>query len=274
MRPGRCGAALAAGVAVAVSAAATARVARADGAAAAKPPATRRALAGAELDVIADTETVLVRKYHLHERRVRAELAALYRRMRGARVRLWVDPGERAAIARRRADTARLLRRDLHELVTLRAELASVARSRARITAGLSAPASAPQAGSLARPVPGAIAARFGIYRDPESGARIDRRGIELSAAPGQTVRAVAPGRVRYAGPIRGLGDGVIVAHRGFLSVVGDLGRVAVTAGRSIGRGAALGQAGGDHIYLEVRLDNGNGGLPIDPEPLISAPGR
>jgi len=74
---------------------------------------------------------------------------------------------------------------------------------------------------------------------------------------------------VRYAGPIRGLDQGVILDHGGYLTVIGKLGELALPVGAPIAAGDRIGRAARHRVYLEVRVKLGPGGLPIDPEPLL-----
>jgi len=78
---------------------------------------------------------------------------------------------------------------------------------------------------------------------------------------------------VRYAGPIRGLDQGVIIDCGDFIAVIGKLGEVAAPVGAPIAAGDRLGRAARHRVYLEIRVKLGPGGLPIDPEPLLAGAG-
>lgn len=79
-------------------------------------------------------------------------------------------------------------------------------------------------------------------------------RGVELVAAPGVHVRAVAPGRVAYAASHPAYGVLVIVDHgEGYYSVYGGLGALAVSVGASVGSESALGTTGASPIFFQVR---------------------
>lgn len=96
--------------------------------------------------------------------------------------------------------------------------------------------------GDLPRPVPGMIIRRFGTDRVKGTRVTVTRRGIEISALRGWKARSPARGAVRYAGPVAGFHNVVIIDHgEGFLSVVGNLGRLEVQPGDRIGRGKPLG---------------------------------
>jgi septal ring factor EnvC (AmiA/AmiB activator) len=85
-------------------------------------------------------------------------------------------------------------------------------------------------------------------------------------------VQAVEAGTVRFAGTLRGLDQAVLIDHGSYTSVTGRLGRIRVTVGQSVDPGQALGEAAGDRVYLEIRLEVGPGGEPIDPAPLLARP--
>lgn len=100
--------------------------------------------------------------------------------------------------------------------------------------------------------------------------------GIDLRAAPGAPVRAVAPGVIvgvdrRGAGGLE-----VRVRHPGFTALYGHLGRLApafaegkraVTAGEELGVVGRSGLTFGPHLYFEMAID----GERVDPAPSIAA---
>lgn len=226
----------------------------------------------AQLAVIARTDEILADKYQARADELQRRVRAAYKLLRGGWAPLWVDPERRAAVVQRRALVKRALSRTGTELDLLRAEVTAAARARSYLEEARQAASTiaAPAPGSLLRPVtPGEVVAGFGVHRH-RSGARLTRRGVELASAAGAPVQAVAAGVVRYAGPVRGLGDAVIVAHDGFLSVLGRLDEVTAQRGARVLSGAALGRAAGERVYLELRLDVGGGGHPVDPAPLLA----
>src|SRR5437762_2893235 len=79
-----------------------------------------------------------------------------------------------------------------------RADVERLAIEQAR-AAALAAPPVA--AGSLDRPAPGPTVARFGVYEDEATHARLPRRGVEISSKAGAAVLAPAAGKVLFAGP-------------------------------------------------------------------------
>jgi murein DD-endopeptidase MepM/ murein hydrolase activator NlpD len=228
----------------------------------------------AQLAAIAESDELLAESYQERAIQLERRVRAAYKLMRGGWAPLWVEPERRAAVAQRRALVQRALSSTGRELALLRAEITAAARARtyleeAREAAAASVAAPAPALASLHRPVaPGTVVQRFGPYVHG-TGARVAQRGLELASAAGAPVHAVAPGVVRWAGPVRGLGQAVIVAHNGFLSVLGRLSDVTTQRGAHLARGDQLGRAGGERVHLEIRLDVGGGGHPVDPEPLL-----
>ena len=224
----------------------------------------------ARLAVVGKTADVLDDKYSARAQATRARVRSLYKVARAGFAPLWVDTDERGATLRRRAAARRILRRELRELALLHDEIAIASAARQRLEGErLQTDARRPPPASLARPVAGSIVAGFGRYRHRASRARLSRRGLELRARPGAAVVAVADGVVRYAGPVRGLATAVVIAHDGFLSVIGRLTDPAVAAGEGVARGQRLGAAAGRRVYVEVRLAVGDSGYPIDPQPLF-----
>lgn len=225
----------------------------------------------AQLDAIAQTDELLAQKYQTHAGELEKRMRAAYKIMRSGWAPLWVDPERRTAVAQRKALVERALARTVRELALLRGDITAAARARSYLQDAREAAASAtpPPAASLLRPVaPGTMVQPFGIH-SLAGGVRLTRRGVELGSTAGAPVQAVAAGVVRHAGTVRGLGNAVIVAHDGFLSVIARLGEVATQRGARVARGDALGTALGNSIYLEIRLDVGGGGFPVDPAPLL-----
>ncbi|MBN6748302.1 peptidoglycan DD-metalloendopeptidase family protein, partial [Acidithiobacillus sp. PG05] len=119
--------------------------------------------------------------------------------------------------------------------------------------------------GSYPAPVTGPVTARFGA---PRVTGGLDWQGITFQAPVGTKVRAIAPGMVLYAGPLRGYGQIVIVqiAHS-LLSIYGHLGATdvhvgeQVSTGRQVGSVGSGGELGNDGLYFEMR----NAGHPVNP---------
>jgi murein hydrolase activator len=90
--------------------------------------------------------------------------------------------------------------------------------------------------------------------------------GVELRAAAGATVRAVAAGRVAFQAEYGDYGRVVILDHGDrYLTVTANLASVAVRVGEEVVAGATLGRCGTGPLYLELR----HGSETIDPRPWL-----
>src|SRR5690606_12762254 len=111
--------------------------------------------------------------------------------------------------------------------------------------------------GSLGWPLRGPSTARDAV--------RDNRSGLELLSPAGTPVIAAASGQVLYVGTVGAYGRLVIVAHEDdYFTVYGGLGRVEVTAGQALGRGASLGNVAAGvepSLFFEVR----RGAESLDP---------
>jgi murein DD-endopeptidase MepM/ murein hydrolase activator NlpD len=120
-----------------------------------------------------------------------------------------------------------------------------------------------------------AVTSPFGWRRDPFTGSATYHRGVDLRAAYGEPVSAMAGGTVVYAGTQGGYGHTVVVEHANGVrsryahlsSILVDQGSE-VTAGDAIGRAGRSGRATGTHLHFEVTQD----GRPIDPAQAGIAP--
>ena len=133
------------------------------------------------------------------------------------------------------------------------------------------APAPAPFAslrGHLPAPVDAPVVRGFGRQVDAEFHTQVLNKGIDFAAPLGADVRAVAGGRVRFAGWFRGYGRLVILDHGDrFYTVCGHLGDILVqvddevAAGQVIGTVGDTGSLAGPSLYFEIR----SGGDAVDP---------
>ena len=212
------------------------------------------------------------------ESRLKRRLRALYKLSSGGYVRLLARAETPSELAAREQALERILERDLDELKAVRDEARAIDADHARrsdaIAAALERENEAARAvsepptglavlrGRLSRPVPGPIVAGFGARPDGDRGITVSRRGVDLEAARGEPVRAVAAGQVRWAGEVPGLGKGVIVDHGdGYLTLTARLGLIAVEPGAPVGDGGVLGKAHGPSVFFELT----QGGTPLDP---------
>jgi septal ring factor EnvC (AmiA/AmiB activator) len=122
--------------------------------------------------------------------------------------------------------------------------------------------------GTLRAPIPTRIRLGFGKVVDEEFRTETYRKGVEFAANGGESVRAVAPGVVRFAGWFRGYGKLVILDQGDhYFSVMGHLDELFVAVGDSVNEGDTIGSAGdtgslsGPSLYFELR----RGSQPLDP---------
>ncbi len=129
--------------------------------------------------------------------------------------------------------------------------------------------------GLLPMPITGELLGRFGAPREAsqESGG-LTWKGVFIRAKTGDTVKAVAAGRVAHAGWLRGFGNLIIVDHgdtymslyannESLLKVVGDtinVGDAIATIGKSNATSAGIGLTESG-VYFEIRHE----GSPVDP---------
>ncbi len=119
--------------------------------------------------------------------------------------------------------------------------------------------------GHLALPVKGEVANKFGSAR-PDS--TVLWKGLLVHAAAGQSVKAVAAGRVVFADWLRGFGNLLIIDHgKGYMSLYGNNETLYKQVGDTLRGGdvvAAVGSSGGNEdsgLYFELRHE----GKPLDP---------
>ncbi|MEQ1517778.1 MAG: peptidoglycan DD-metalloendopeptidase family protein [Usitatibacteraceae bacterium] len=119
--------------------------------------------------------------------------------------------------------------------------------------------------GKLKLPTRGELQGRFG--RPREDGG-VTWKGLFIRAEPGQTVKAVADGRVVYADWLRGFGNLLIVDHGGgYMSLYGNNESLLKQVGERALSGesvASVGSSGGaleSGVYFELRHE----GKPFDP---------
>ncbi len=119
--------------------------------------------------------------------------------------------------------------------------------------------------GKLHLPVRGDITNRFGAARQDTG---ISWKGLFISAAEGNAVKAVATGRVVFADWMRGFGNLIIVDHgSGYMSLYGNNQTLLKSVGESVNGGdsiAAVGNSGGNEsngLYYELRRQS----KPFDP---------
>jgi len=212
------------------------------------------------------------------DRRLKRRLRALYKLSSGGYLRLLAGAEDPAALARREAAVARIVKRDLDELRAVRDEARAVdedhARRAERLARALELSTEARGAqseqpvglqselGKLQRPVPGPILSGFGAGKDPELKELVSRRGIALASRPGEPVRACAAGKVAWIGDVPGHGRGLAIDHGdGYVTLTAALRSIKVSDGDTVSTGSSLGDAAGRTLYFELA----QAGTPIDP---------
>jgi hypothetical protein len=123
-------------------------------------------------------------------------------------------------------------------------------------------------AGAWTWPLRGAVSGAFRVSPAAPYAAG-QRRGIDLAAPPGTTVRAACPGRVRFAGPVPRRGLAVTVACGSLRATYLRLGSLRVRAGAVVAAGYPLGLLGaGGRLRLGARRAGGRFGY-VDPLTLL-----
>ncbi len=122
-------------------------------------------------------------------------------------------------------------------------------------------------------PVESAVTSPFGVRWDGLLPSV--HRGVDVRAPEGTPVRAMASGRVRYAGWMEGYGNVVWIDHSGgVISLYAHLSRIDVTLAAPIQRDEVIGVSGstgtvsGPHLHFEVW----KGGRQVDPVPYLGGP--
>lgn len=119
-------------------------------------------------------------------------------------------------------------------------------------------------------PVSGSMTSPFGVRRDGLSFQV--HRGVDISVPTGTAIRAMSPGRVVFAGNMRGYGRAVVIDHGGGVrTVYAHLSEIRVIGGQEltgrpvVGLSGSSGNASGPHLHFEVQRR----GTAEDPVPLL-----
>ena len=122
-------------------------------------------------------------------------------------------------------------------------------------------------------PFPGAITSEFGHRENPFGGSQIEtHKGLDIKGPIGAHVKAVAKGKVEFAGLKGGFGNCIILKHgNGFETLYGHLSKILVSVGQQIDIGQEIGNIGstgrstGPHLHYEIH----HNGQKIDPEDFL-----
>jgi murein hydrolase activator len=165
--------------------------------------------------------------------------------------------------------TARAIKKLLADLERRRREESQRAQQQGR--------APQPYTGDFARgqghldwPVRGELIGHFGPEKHPKWGTTTLNNGVDIGAAVGTAVHAVAKGRVDYTSEDFGTyGQMVILNHGdGYYTLYGHLSEIQVAVGQEVQAGQVIARSGetgslkGPILHFEVR----KGGTPLNPE--------
>jgi murein hydrolase activator len=122
--------------------------------------------------------------------------------------------------------------------------------------------------GKLPYPTQGTVEVGFGRVENPKFHTVTFQKGLDIRAAAGAPVIAIAPGKVVHAGWFRGYGNLVIIDHGdGFHSLAAHLATATAVVGKDVAAKEEIGQVGetgslkGPYLYFEIR----HRGKPVDP---------
>ena len=123
-------------------------------------------------------------------------------------------------------------------------------------------------------PFPGAITSEFGHRENPFGGTEIEtHKGLDIKGPMGAQVKAVAKGKVAFAGLKGGFGNCIILKHgNGFETLYGHLSKILVRGGQQIDIGQPIGNIGstgrstGPHLHYEIHRN----GQKINPQSFIT----
>lgn len=121
-------------------------------------------------------------------------------------------------------------------------------------------------------PVDGPLISPFGLRREGV-GFGV-HHGVDIRVPTGTAVRAMAPGRVTFAGSMRGYGRVVMIDHGGDVATVyAHLSQVQAQEGQAVGARDVIGLSGASgnastpHLHFEII----RGGTAEDPVVLLGA---
>ena len=214
-----------------------------------------RELAGLESQARTDRETLL--KERRERRRLFERIAS---EVRATRKRIQVALADESRLAR--------LVEEIGKVLTARPGAGYMRVERAAESGQDDSGPFSRLKGRLRLPVRGELVGRFGAPRPAADSGTAPAKGLFIRAAEGETVRAVAPGRVVYADWMRGFGNLLIVDHgENFLTIYGNNESLLKQTGDVVMVGDALatvGASGGNEetgLYFELRHE----GKPFDP---------
>jgi septal ring factor EnvC (AmiA/AmiB activator) len=126
--------------------------------------------------------------------------------------------------------------------------------------------------GRLPLPADGAVEVGFGKVVNPRFNTVTVQKGLDIRAAEGSPVVAIAPGKVVFSGWLRGYGNLLVLDHGGgYHSLMAHLAELGKAVGDPVQTGELLGTVGdtgslkGAYLYFELRKR----GQAVDPAPWL-----
>ena len=126
----------------------------------------------------------------------------------------------------------------------------------------------------LGFPFPGSITSTFGHRENPFGGYAVEtHKGLDIKGPFGAPVKAMAKGKVEFAGLRGGFGNCIMLKHgNGFETLYGHLSKILVNVGEQIEIGQQIGNIGstgrstGPHLHYEVHMN----GQQINPQSFLT----
>lgn len=122
--------------------------------------------------------------------------------------------------------------------------------------------------GLMSWPVRGSILRYYGLQNHEKYNIQTINNGIDISAAPGTSVKAAAEGEVVYSDSFTGSGYMIIIDHKnGFHSVYSNNSQLLVSRGSHVSKGQSIALSGSNPangqnaLHFEVRKN----GKPVNP---------
>ena len=118
----------------------------------------------------------------------------------------------------------------------------------------------------------------YGWYLPTGRDQPVFHTGLDLAAALGAPVLAIADGTIAFAGQQGAYGNLVVINHQqGYQTRYAQLGTVKVKAGQTVKRGATIATVGktgtpsssAPHLHFEVRSNSKLGWVAEDPKPIL-----
>lgn len=230
-------------------------------------------LVRSDLDALEETRSVAE-----FQRASLEQLDSWKRRVGGRLEELQAEAEEAAAQQSELGDALQLLQARTRAAGTVLGELT---RSQAQLQATLDQLQGEPESGGfgalrgkLSLPTLGRIEVAFGKLVHPRFNTVTVQKGLDIRAAAGAPVKALAPATVAWTGWLKGYGNLVVLDQGdGYHTLFAHLAEVFRPVGSHVFAGEVVGTVGdsgslkGPYLYFEVRRR----GLAVDPLPWVGA---